>query len=141
MHTTRNLCEDNNCTMDLSEYRFTESHEWVHIKDGLAYVGISDHAQQEITDVVFVDLPDVGKQVKAGDELLLVDSVKASFSIYAPVGGQVARINEQLADQPDLINSSPYEAGWMVAVEASNLRELNELMTDSQYEQFLATQE
>lgn len=125
--------------MDISEYRFTETHEWVALKDGLAVVGISDHAQEEITDVVYVDLPAEGGTVKAGDELLMVDSVKASFSIYAPLGGVIEKVNQALSDDPGLVNSSPYQDGWMVAIRANNPAEMEELMTEEEYEAFLAT--
>lgn len=125
--------------MDISDYRFTQTHEWVHLREGLAFVGISDHAQEEITDVVYVDLPAVGGTVRAGDELLMVDSVKASFSIYAPVGGVIEEVNLALADDPGMINSSPYGDGWLVAIRADNPSEIEKLMTEEEYQAFLAT--
>lgn len=127
--------------MNLTDYGFSQTHEWVVVKNGLAYVGISDHAQQEITDVVSVDLPAAGTKVRAGDELLLVDSVKSSFSIYAPVSGVVAKVNEDLADHPELVNESPYEDGWLVALEPSDPSEVDDLMTESDYQEFLDSEE
>ncbi|MCC6484928.1 MAG: glycine cleavage system protein GcvH [Armatimonadetes bacterium] len=127
---------------DLNDYRFTETHEWVHLReDGLFYVGITDHAQEEITDIVFVDLPESGRVVNAGDELLLVDSVKASFSIYAPVSGTVERSNEALANSPELVNSSPYEDGWLVALKPSDTADTDSLMTHDQYLAFVESQQ
>ncbi len=127
--------------MSLSGCRFTETHEWVCEKNGLLYVGISDHAQEEITDVVFVDLPEVGKEVLADDELLMIDSVKASFSIYAPVSGRIAKVNEELADRPELVNESCYEEGWLVALEAADPSETESLMTPKEYDQFVSSLE
>lgn len=128
--------------MDFEDFRFTKTHEWVKLAgDGLAYIGITDHAQEEITDVVFVDLPDEGRAVGPGDELLLVDSVKASFSIYAPIGGTVAKRNEELGEDPGLVNSSPYDKGWMVALEPSGQGLAESLMTASEYDAFVASGE
>jgi glycine cleavage system H protein len=127
--------------MDLSGYRFTESHEWVQVRDGLAYVGITDHAQEQITDITAVELPPEGKTVKAGDEIALVDSVKSTFSIFAPVGGKVARVNQAAVEDPSIVNSSPYEDGWLVAIEMSDPSEIEALMDESEYEELIAEEE
>lgn len=127
--------------MNLNDYRFTETHEWVHVQDGLAYVGITDHAQEEITDVVYVELPEVGGKASKGEELLLIDSVKASFSIYSPVSGVIEQVNDLLSEQPELVNESPYEEGWMVAVKPADTSELNGLLTHDDYQQQLVSED
>ena len=129
--------------MLLDGYRFTETHEWVKVNEanGIARVGITDHAQEEITDVVFVDLPEAGSTVAKGGELMFVGSVKASFSIYAPISGRISAVNEALAEHPELVNGSPYEDGWMVEIEPSGLSELESLMDEDAYQSFLAREQ
>ena len=102
---------------DLSEYRFTESHEWVHVEGGSATVGISDHAQSELGDVIFVELPEVGATLKAGDRFGTIESVKAASDLYAPVSGRVAAVNDQLGDAPERVNKDPYGEGWMLRLD------------------------
>ncbi len=102
---------------DLSEYRFTESHEWVHRDGGVATVGISDHAQSELGDVIFVDLPEVGTTLRAGEKFGTIESVKAASDLYIPVGGRVAAVNTELADAPERVNGDPYGEGWMVRLD------------------------
>jgi glycine cleavage system H protein len=102
---------------DLSEYRFTESHEWVHLEGGTATVGISDHAQSELGDVIFIELPAVGAVLKAGEKFGTIESVKAASDLYAPVGGTVAAVNDQLGDAPERVNGDPYGEGWMIRLE------------------------
>jgi glycine cleavage system H protein len=99
---------------DLSEYRFTKSHEWVHVEGGVATIGISDHAQSELGDVIFVELPAVGAVLGTGDKFGSIESVKAASDLYAPVGGTVTAVNDQLADAPERVNSDPYGEGWMI---------------------------
>jgi glycine cleavage system H protein len=99
---------------DLSEYRFTESHEWVHVEGGVATIGISDHAQSELGDVIFVELPAVGTVLKVGDKFGTIESVKAASDLYAPVGGTVTGVNDQLTDAPERVNADPYGEGWMI---------------------------
>jgi glycine cleavage system H protein len=99
---------------DLSEYRFTKSHEWVHIEGGVATVGISDHAQSELGDVIFVELPAAGTVLKAGDKFGTIESVKAASDLYSPVGGTVTGVNDQLAEAPERVNADPYGEGWML---------------------------
>ena len=118
--------------MDPKDLRFTESHEWV-AADGT--VGISDHAQHEITDVVFVELPKVGRAVKAKESCAVVESVKAAFDIYAPVAGTVTRVNEKLSSKPELVNQSPYVDGWLYEMECSDPREVESLLSEAQYNQ------
>jgi glycine cleavage system H protein len=106
---------------DLSEYRFTESHEWVHVEGGVATVGISEHAQSELGDVIFIELPAVGAALKAGDRFGTIESVKAASDLYAPVGGTITAVNDQLADAPERVNADPYGEGWMIRL--SNVNE------------------
>ena len=103
---------------DLSEYRFTSSHEWVHVEGGSATIGISDHAQSELGDVIFVELPAVGAELKAGDKFGTVESVKAASDLYAPLGGTVAAVNEALSDSPERVNADPYGEGWMIRLDS-----------------------
>jgi glycine cleavage system H protein len=106
------------------DLRYAQSHEWLR-DDGT--VGISDHAQHELTDVVFVDLPAIGKIVSAGDVVCVVESVKAASDIYAPAGGKVAAVNDELTKNPALVNTDPYGAGWMFRLELSNPSERDAL--------------
>ncbi|MBM4946933.1 glycine cleavage system protein GcvH [Vibrio parahaemolyticus] len=114
--------------------KFTDSHEWVRDNgDGTVTIGISEHAQEMLGDVVFVDLPDVEDEVEAGESFSLVESVKAASDIYSPITGEVVEINEELEDSPELINEEPYEGGWIVKVKLSDPSELNELKDAEEY--------
>jgi len=113
--------------------RYTKSHEWVRVEGGMAVVGISDHAQRELTDIVYVELPETGKQVEAGKECAVVESVKAASDIYAPVSGEVVSANEELAEAPELVNDDPYGKGWMFKIKMSDVAELDELMPADDY--------
>jgi glycine cleavage system H protein len=105
------------------------------------YVGISDHAQKEVTDVVYAEVPKTGKALNAGEEATTIESVKAAFSIYAPVSGTLVKANANLEKDPGLINKSPYDDGWIFALEVSNPAELEKLMTEEQYQTFLKSGE
>ncbi|WP_243978238.1 glycine cleavage system protein GcvH [Vibrio natriegens] len=114
--------------------KFADSHEWVRDNgDGTVTIGISEHAQEMLGDVVFVDLPDVEDEIEAGDSFSLVESVKAASDIYAPISGEVVEINEELEDSPELINEEPYEGGWIVKVKMSDPSELNNLKDAEEY--------
>ncbi|WP_041955701.1 glycine cleavage system protein GcvH [Vibrio parahaemolyticus] len=114
--------------------KFTDSHEWVRDNgDGTVTIGISEHAQKMLGDVVFVDLPDVEDEVEAGESFSLVESVKAASDIYSPVTGEVVEINEELEDSPELINEEPYEGGWIVKVKLSDPSELDDLKDAEEY--------
>jgi glycine cleavage system H protein len=102
---------------DLSNYRFTASHEWVRVEGSTATVGISDHAQTQLGDVIFLELPEVGATLAAGGKFGAIESVKAASDLYAPVSGTVAAVNGALTDHPELVNSDPYGEGWMVRLE------------------------
>ena len=103
---------------DLSQYRFTSSHEWVRSVDGGVRVGISDYAQAQLGDVIFIELPEVGTTLNAGDRFGVIESVKAASDLYAPVGGRVAEVNSVLNDTPETVNADPYEGGWMLRLES-----------------------
>lgn len=102
---------------DLSAYRFTATHEWVETVDGGARVGITDFAQAQLGDVIFLELPEVGATLKAGDRFGTVESVKAASDLYTPVGGRVAEVNGAIADAPELVNQDPYGGGWLLRLE------------------------
>ncbi|ANS87982.1 Glycine cleavage system H protein [Vibrio scophthalmi] len=114
--------------------KFTDSHEWVRDNgDGTVTIGISEHAQEMLGDVVFVDLPEVEAEIDAGENFSLVESVKAASDIYAPVSGEIIEVNEELEDSPELINEEPYEGGWIVKVKLSDPEELNDLKDADEY--------
>ena len=116
------------------ELRYATSHEWIRIEDdGTANVGISDHAQDALGDIVFVELPEPGTNVNAKDEVAVVESVKAASDIYSPVSGSILAINEALLDAPETVNSSPYEHGWFFKIKVSDAAELEELMDAEGY--------
>ena len=118
---------------DTSKLRYTPTHEWVSLNGKIATVGITDHAQKEISDVVFVELPKLDGVVKQKDSIMVVESVKAAFDIYAPVSGKVIKVNPAVQDKPELVNKSPYEQGWLYQLECSDLKEWDLLLNESQY--------
>lgn len=117
-----------------AELRYAASHEWAKVEDGVATVGISDHAQDAMGDLVYVELPEVGQVVAAGDEIGVVESVKAASDIYSPVSGEIVEINEALEDEPELVNNVPYEGGWLFKVQLTDEGELDNLLTADQYQ-------
>ena len=116
-----------------SNLLYTKSHEWVALANGVATIGISDHAQHELTDVVFVELPAVGKTIKAGEACAVVESVKTASDIYAPVSGEVIESNKALADNPALVNTDPYGAGWFFKIKLSQPAETAALLKPDAY--------
>lgn len=117
-----------------SNLKYTQSHEWIRDEgDGVVSIGISDHAQEALGDLVFVELPEVGTALDAGDECAVVESVKAASDVYAPVGGEVVEVNELLADAPETINSDAYEEGWIFKLKLSDADELEGLMEADAY--------
>lgn len=117
-----------------SELKYTKSHEWLRVEDdGLVTVGISDHAQELLGDLVFVELPEQGLEFVAGDECCVVESVKAASDVYMPISGEIVEVNEELVDEPELINSSPYDSGWLFKVKPS-ANELEDLMDADAYQ-------
>jgi len=121
------------------DLKYTDTHEWVKIKDEkTVVVGITDHAQKELTDIVFVELPAVGKEVKKGEEMCIVESIKSVSEIYAPVSGKITAVNKELEDAPEKINNSPYEEGWLVEIEIANKDELNSLLDADAYKKLVS---
>ncbi len=118
-------------------FRYTETHEWVHLDNGTAKVGITDHAQNELSDVVFVECPEPGASVSAKDPIAVVESVKAASDIYAPAAGKITGANQQLADDPALVNSDPHGEGWIFQIQIDDTTALDQLMSASAYEKYL----
>ncbi len=116
-----------------SDLKYAKSHEWVRVTGDSAAIGITDHAQHELTDVVFVELPAVGRKVKAGESCAVVESVKTASDIYAPVSGEVVEINPQLAQHPDLVNTAPYGDGWFFKIKLADPAELGRLLSPENY--------
>ena len=113
--------------------KYAKSHEWVRVAGDVATIGITDHAQHELTDVVFVELPEVGRKIKAGDACAVVESVKTASDIYSPVSGEVSEVNKAVVNDPALVNSEPYDGGWFFKIKLTNSAELNSLMGAEQY--------
>ncbi len=117
------------------ELKYASSHEWTRqLEDGIVEVGISNFAQEALGDAVYVELPEIGQAVSAGEECCAVESVKAASDIYAPVTGEIVAINEELDGEPELLNESPYEQGWMFRIKASDLGELDNLLSAADYD-------
>ncbi len=113
--------------------KYTKDHEWIKIKDDIAVIGITDHAQAELTDIVFVELPEMGKEVKKGEELCVVESVKSVSEIYAPLSGKIVKVNSKLDDSPEIINENPYDDGWLVELEITDKSEVDSLIDAETY--------
>ena len=116
-----------------SDLKYAKTHEWVRVSGNVATVGITDHAQHELTDVVFVELPEVGRQVKAGDACAVVESVKTANDIYSPVSGEITEVNKAVVADPALVNSEPYAGGWFYKIKLSTPAEVNALLGPEQY--------
>ena len=114
--------------------RYNKSHEWVLLEGDIATVGISDHAQEELTDVVFVELPPVGKTVDVGDPTAVVESVKAASDIYAPISGEVVEVNDAVEADPSLVNTDPYGKGWIFKLKVKDAAQVNQLLDAAGYE-------
>ena len=117
--------------------KFMKSHEWVYLEGDTAVVGVSDHAQHEISDVVFVELPKVARKVTHGEACAVVESVKAAFDIYSPVSGEIASVNDAVVKDPAMLNRAPQEEGWLFKVKVSKPEELNGLMDWAKYQEFV----
>lgn len=117
-----------------AELRYRNSHEWVRVEDGVAVVGITDYAQDALGDLVFVELPEVGQVLAAGDEAGVVESVKSASDIYAPASGEVVAINDNLEAEPEKVNQDPYGDGWMYKIKLADDGELDEMLTADQYQ-------
>jgi glycine cleavage system H protein len=121
-------------------FRYTKEHEWVLADDDPETIGITDHAQEKLGDIVYVDLPKVGSRVEAGKSLGSVESVKAVSDIYSPVSGEITEINESLADAPDKLNSDPHGAAWLVKLKLSSPAEIQNLMSASDYQSYIGAE-
>lgn len=120
--------------MNLPEsYKYTKSHEWIDVADETGTVGITDHAQNELSDVVFVELPEVGRSVEAGEAIAVVESVKAASDIYSPVSGEIAEVNDALTDDPALVNTAAFTDGWLFKLKLSAAAELEKLLPSNKY--------
>jgi glycine cleavage system H protein len=119
--------------------RYTRDHEWIRLEGDVAVVGISDYAQEQLGDIVFVELPEVGKKLDKGGEAAVVESVKAASEVYAPLGGEVVAVNETLADNPAAVNESPEGAGWFMKLKLADAGGLDALMDEAAYKAFLET--
>jgi glycine cleavage system H protein len=121
-----------------TDRRYTKEHEWVRVEDDLGTVGITDYAQDQLGDLVYLDLPSPGTQVKQLDKLGEIESVKAVSDLYSPVSGEVTEVNQEVNDRPELVNQSPYEEGWLVRLRLANPAEVDGLLTAEQYDELIA---
>lgn len=120
------------------DYRYTDSHEWVRIEeDNVITIGITDYAQEKMGDIVSIDLPRVGDEVERGEPIGMIDSQKASTEVFAPLSGVVLEVNEMLNDDPAVVNTDPYEEGWLVRIEVEDLEQIDEMMSADDYEELL----
>jgi glycine cleavage system H protein len=124
-----------------SDYLYTREHEWVRVEDDVCVLGITEFAQHELGEVVFVELPEVGQVFDTGDELGTIESVKAVAEIYTPVAGEVAEVNEAVSDDPELLNEDPHGEGWLIKIRFSSASDLKELMKAEQYEEYVKSGE
>ena len=121
--------------------RYTKSHEWVRVDGDEAKVGITDYAQEQLSDIVYVELPEIGDVFEKGEVFATVESVKAAADVYLPIGGEILEVNEELEDAPQLVNEDPFGAAWFARFTASDLSELDDLMDAKAYEKFVAEEE
>ncbi len=117
--------------------RYTSSHEWIEVKDGIGTCGITEHAQQELGDIVYVELPEEGRTVAKGEDIVVLESTKAAADVYAPISGTVASVNEALADAPETVNTDAEGKGWLFTLKISEQAELESLMDESAYKQLV----
>ena len=121
----------------MSETRFTDQHEWVRVEGDEGTIGITRHATEQLGDIVFVELPEIGKTLAKGAEAAVVESVKAASEVYAPVGGTVTAVNAAIGDEPAKVNADPEGAGWFFKLKLANAAELSALMTQAQYDEYV----
>jgi glycine cleavage system H protein len=118
--------------------RYTQTHEWIDIQDGLGVVGITDHAQKELGDIVYVELPKEGQQIKAGEEVVVLESTKAAADVYSPISGTIVEVNTALAKASELVNQSPESKGWLLKIKPSDIKEMDKLLDDRAYQAMLS---
>lgn len=117
-----------------NDLKYSKEHEWVRVEGNRAYVGITDFAQDELGDIVFVELPEVGDELSANTTFGTVESVKTVSDLYAPISGKIVEVNEELVDSPEKVNESPYQDGWMLVIEVTDTSELDQLLTADEYQ-------
>lgn len=117
--------------------KYTDTHEWIDVQDNIGTVGITEHAQKELGDIVYVELPKIGSHVKAGEQAAVLESTKAAVDVYSPVSGQILGVNEQLKENSGLINASPVKEGWIYKIQMSDGNEMNALMDEEKYMQMI----
>ena len=120
-----------------TEIKYTKEHEWISLNGEVAMIGITDHAQSQLGDIVFVELPDVDTEINQNDTFGVIEAVKTVADLFAPVKGLIIELNSSLEDSPDLINSDPYGAGWIIKVKVSNSNQYDDLMSSDEYEEFI----
>ena len=121
----------------MSEKKYTKEHEWIEIKDGIGTVGITNNAQEQLGDIVFFELPELNKKVKKGEQVGVVESVKAASELYTPVSGEIIEINNNLTQTPDLVNKDPEDSGWYMKIKLDDISESENLMSLEQYNQMI----
>ena len=121
----------------MSEIKYTKEHEWIKNNEGIGIVGITNNAQEQLGDVVFFELPEINKIVKKGDQVGVIESVKAASELYSPVSGEIIEINKTLTDNPALVNSDPENEGWFMKIKLENIDELNDLMSLNEYKELI----
>jgi glycine cleavage system H protein len=121
-----------------TDRRYTKEHEWVRVEDNIGAIGITDYAQDQLGDIVYLDLPSPGTQVKQFDKLGEIESVKAVSDLYSPVSGEVVEVNQEVNDRPELVNQSPYEQGWLVRLRLTDPAEVDSLLTAEQYDELIS---
>jgi glycine cleavage system H protein len=127
--------------MEPADRKYSKEHEWVKLDGGLAIVGITDYAQEQLGDIVYVELPQPGDTLTQFESFGIIESVKAASDLYAPIGGEVVAVNEELVDRPELVNEDPYEDGWMLKVQLEDELDIDKLMTAEEYQAHLKTLE
>jgi glycine cleavage system H protein len=120
--------------MNPKEYKYTKEHEWINVEGDVATLGITNYAQEQLGDIVSVEAPKVGKEFSKGESLALIDSMKTTSDVYAPISGEIVEVNEELESQPELLNENPYEKGWILRLKIKNKDELESLMNVKEYE-------
>lgn len=120
------------------DLKYTKTHEWVKIEGNVARIGITDHAQSELTDVVFVELPEIGKEVKKGDEVCTIESVKSVAEVYSPLTGKIVNVNKELENSPEKLNKSPYDEGWLFEMEIKDEKEIDDLLSPDDYRKLIS---
>lgn len=122
--------------MNPPELKYSKEHEWVKVDGDTATIGITDHAQEQLTDIVFVEMPDVGKKIDVGANIGVVESVKSVSDVFSPVSGEVKEVNSKLEAQPELVNKDPYGQGWIARIKMDDKKQLDDLMDSKKYEEF-----